>query len=388
MPAPRPWHGASASRRSASGPVLCSLRRFSLPAWTCSRWISLPLLDQPAQLRPWAIGSQSNHGLGLFSVQPVDLRIRHTEGHQLAEPVVAVDQDRKQVTVHFQRHRKKGDRLVNVMNMLGVHFVPTGVLQQVGDSDQSQRLGVCQSDFCCPLHIEMPEAAVAEVVGEELLLTGVPAFGTTRVEPSWLLRFAHEVLQQCEGAAPAHARTAPSSSGSEPDLSHSNPSRAFSLSRASRMRWASTGWVNEVPSKNICCRPVASVNVTWRAGSWCRINPFSFAAISRGWAMTEMGAAAQPVAFQPGFLGGEGQAALRKWSQPGPAQWRQVRPPGPVTIGLNGTGTSDGEGAERGQVDGLVVNTAEIAVPLNSQLHGRLRCWRDGCGPAAFAERR
>src|SRR5262245_47396974 len=73
--------------------------------------------------------------------------------------------------------------------MIGVHFVPAGVLQQISDSDQSQRLGVGQSDVCCPTHVEMPDAAVAEVVGEELALAGVPAFGTMRVEHRRLLRF-------------------------------------------------------------------------------------------------------------------------------------------------------------------------------------------------------
>src|SRR5262245_58663612 len=107
--------------------------------------------------------------------------------------------------------------------------------------------------------------------------------------------------------------------------------------------------------------------------------------IGRAGRRRKRGRRLQPVAFQPGHLGNEGQATLRKGSQPGPSQWRQVRPPGPVTVGLNVTGSSDGEGTERGQVDGLVVNTAEIAVPLNSQLHGRLRCWRDGCGSGAAA---
>src|SRR5262249_49129223 len=73
------------------------------------------------------------------------------------------------------------------------------VLQQISDSNQSQRLRVCQGDFCCPAHVKMPDTAVAEVVGEELALASIPAFGTTRVDHRRLLRFAHEMLQQCEG---------------------------------------------------------------------------------------------------------------------------------------------------------------------------------------------
>src|SRR5207248_2298821 len=81
--------------------------------------------------------------------------------------------------------------------------------------------------------------------------------------------------------------------------------------------------------------------------------------------------AGKPVLFEPRALGLEGFAAMTEGAESGTVDRFQVGPPVTLVIGLDVAGPNDGGCPEGGQVDGLVVEGADLTAGTDDELHGQ-----------------
>src|SRR5262249_13052911 len=79
-----------------------------------------------------------------------------------------------------------------------------------------------------------------------------------------------------------------------------------------------------------------------------------------------------PVGLQPGPLGRQGHRTKEERAQTGTTHGRQVGPPLAGVVWLDMAGPTDGQRSQGGQVEHLVVDTRDLSVGINPQLHGWL----------------